>query len=142
MDIEEGEPCVQCGLCCRIFGDSISPTSENLFRWLTEGRLDILMHFSACRPDGTWVRCDRLKPGDLGALSAIELFDPDTGEYPVVCPFLRRSGKRRFLCSIHTTKPEMCEQYRPWIWGETGIRSCIALRIRPSLMRRLSGEEQ
>ncbi len=137
MDPDDEEPCVQCGLCCRVFGDSISPTQENVYRWITEGRNDILCHFSACRSDGTKVRCDRIPVEEIGNTVSFELFDTDTGQYPVACPFLRRTGKKRFICSIHSSKPEMCDNYRPWIWGETGIRSCKAVRERKSWGSRL-----
>jgi Fe-S-cluster containining protein len=119
--------CEQCGLCCRIFGDRISPTPMNLFLWMEAGRSDILCHFSACLNEGRWINCADLKPEDLGNLSAVELKDPVTGEYPPVCPFLHRVSKKRYVCRIHTVKPEMCCHYQPWIWGETYFNQCKAL---------------
>ena len=34
--------CTQCGICCKVFGDSISPTTENVYSWIINGRTDIL----------------------------------------------------------------------------------------------------
>jgi Fe-S-cluster containining protein len=56
--------------------------------------------------------------------------DPDTHDYLSACPFLRRVGRRRYLCGIHDTKPAMCCTYKPWIWGETNVNRCRALMKR------------
>jgi Fe-S-cluster containining protein len=56
--------------------------------------------------------------------------DPDTHDYLSACPFLRRVGRRRYLCGIHDTKPSMCCAYKPWIWGETNVNRCRALMKR------------
>ncbi len=125
---EEEEPCEQCGLCCKIFGDRISPTTANLFHWQENDRNDILRYFFALRRDGSWVNCANLKPDELGDLVTIELRDPSTGSYLAVCPFLRRTSRSRYICGIHNTKPEMCENYLPWIWGETYFNKCKALK--------------
>jgi Fe-S-cluster containining protein len=116
--------CDQCGTCCKVFGDSISPTLENIYHWLTNNRSDILRHFSACFEDGTWKNCAELRPDDLGDIITVEMRDPDSGALVSACPFLRRVSKKRYLCSIHTAKPEMCDNYKPWIWGETYLRRC------------------
>jgi Fe-S-cluster containining protein len=121
------EPCELCGLCCKILGDGIAPTEMNLLRWMEEGRTDILRHFSAFLEDGRMVRCSELAPGDLGSVVTVELRNPETGELTTACPFLRRTGRRRYICSIHTTKPEMCVNYQPWIFGETYFNRCRAL---------------
>lgn len=127
---EDPDDCLQCGLCCKIFGDRIAPTVENLYAWLEGGRHDILRFFMACREDGTWVPCTDLAIPDLGEIHAVEMRDPDTGGYLSVCPFLRRVSKNRYLCGIHTMKPEMCRNYQPWIWGETYFNRCRALKER------------
>jgi Fe-S-cluster containining protein len=128
-DIDE-EPCEQCGLCCRIFGNAITPTAENLFQWIERERTDILRFFFACKEDGTWVNCADLKSEELGELVVVEMRDPDTHDYLCACPFLRRVGKRRYLCGIHDTKPAMCCTYKPWIWGETNVNRCRVLAKR------------
>ena len=121
------EPCELCGLCCKILGDGIAPTETNLLRWMEDGRTDILRHFTAFLEDGRRVRCSELTPSDLGGMVSAELRDPVTGELVTACPFLRRTGRRRYICSIHTTKPEMCINYQPWIFGETYFNRCKAL---------------
>jgi len=96
----EEDLCLQCGLCCRVFGVGISPTPENLYSWVAERRLEILRHFSACRTDGTWVPCTELDALEIGGIARVEMRDPETGGYPAVCPFLRRVGKSRYACAI------------------------------------------
>jgi len=124
----ERDDCEQCGLCCRIFGNSITPTVMNLYSWIEQGRKDILRFFSAARDDGLRVNCADLLPEDLGAIILIEMRDPETGDYLTVCPFLRRIEKDRYICDIHTVKPEMCRNYQPWVWGETYFGRCKALK--------------
>jgi len=126
----EEDPCEQCGLCCRIFGNTITPTHDNLYTWIEQGRRDILRHFSAFLEDGSRVNCSDLKPEDLGSVIRVEMIEPDSGTYPTVCPFLRRVTKNRYLCGIHAVKPEMCRNYQPWIWGETYFGRCRALKTR------------
>jgi len=116
--------CEQCGTCCKVFGDSISPTTENIYHWLTNNRSDILRHFSACFANGTWKNCAELEPDELGSIITVEMRDPVTGMLVSSCPFLTRVSKKRYICSIHTAKPDMCDNYKPWIWGETYLRRC------------------
>lgn len=127
---QDPDECMQCGLCCKIFGDKIFPTQENLYSWMTGGRTDILRFFMARRSDGGWVPCTELSPSDLGDVHAVEMRDPSTGGYLPACPFLRRVSRSRYLCGIHPEKPEMCRNYQPWIWGETFFNRCRALRKR------------
>jgi Fe-S-cluster containining protein len=116
--------CAQCGVCCKIFGDSISPTIENVYHWIENERTDILEHFSACGEDGSWTKCSDLLVCDLSGVVSIELRDPDSGKLVSSCPFLVRVSKNRYLCSIHLSKPAMCDNYKPWLWGETYFRRC------------------
>ncbi len=124
----EDEPCEQCGLCCRIFGPGITPTTANIFVWIEQERKDILRWFIAFMENGSTIPCIDLPAEDLGNMVAIEMRNPDTGEYVTVGPFLRRVAKQRYLCGIHQVKPEMCCNYQPWIWGETYFNRCQALR--------------
>jgi len=133
----EDEPCEQCGLCCRIFGAGIAPTAANVFTWMENDRSDILRWFVAFVENGSGpVPCTTLSPEDLGSVVVFEMRNPDTGGYVTVCPFLRRAGKERYLCGIHTVKPDMCCTYQPWVWGETYFNRCRSLRNR----RREPGE--
>jgi Fe-S-cluster containining protein len=124
----EDEPCEQCGLCCRIFGPVITPTSANVYIWIEQGRTDILRWFVACMENGTAIPCTELPAENLGNTVSFEMRNPDTGEYVTVCPFLRRVAKQRYLCGIHAVKPDMCCTYQPWIWGETYFNRCRALK--------------
>ncbi|HVP97591.1 YkgJ family cysteine cluster protein [Methanoregula sp.] len=127
----EEEPCEQCGLCCRIFGPGIAPTAANVYLWIEQGRTDILRWFVAYVTGGNSpVPCTELSAEDLGNVAVFEMRDPETGGYVTVCPFLRRVAKERYLCGIHTVKPEMCCTYQPWIWGETCFNRCKSLARR------------
>lgn len=125
----DDEPCEQCGLCCRILGPGIAPTTENVYTWIDQGRTDILRGFVAFIENGSGpVPCTVLAKEDLGSVVVFEMRNPDTGEYVTVCPFLRRVSKERYLCGVHTLKPEMCWNYQPWIWGETYFNKCKSLK--------------
>ena len=124
----DDEPCEQCGLCCRIFGPGITPTAANVYVWIEQGRKDILRWFVAFMENSTTRPCTDLLPEDLGNTVSFEMRNPDTGDYVTVCPFLRRVAKQRYLCGIHTVKPDMCCTYQPWIWGETYFNRCKALK--------------
>ena len=125
---EEYNGCEQCGLCCKVFGDRITPTAENVLSWMEEGREDILRFTYGCRTDDEWVCCVHLEPRDLGDLVIIEFREPGTARYLPACPFLRRKDKKKYSCAIHDVEPEMCRNYRPWIWGETYFPRCPAVR--------------
>ncbi|HOT02810.1 MAG TPA: YkgJ family cysteine cluster protein [Methanolinea sp.] len=125
---DQADYCLQCGLCCKIFGDRITPAPENLFSWMEDGRGDVLRFFMACLDDGRWVWCNELSPRDISGIHVVEMRDPSTGGFPTVCPFLRRVAKDRYICSIHELKPEMCRNYQPWVWGETYFNRCPGLK--------------
>ena len=140
---ETGDECEQCGLCCKVFGDRITPTVMNLYSWMEDGRTDILRHFSASMSSGRCINGADLEPEDLGDILTIEMRDPESGEYPAVCPFLRRIERERYVCSIHTVKPDMCCNYMPWVYGETYFPRCRALgtRKKKSPWARLSDQD-
>jgi Fe-S-cluster containining protein len=121
------EGCRQCGLCCKVFGDRITPTVMNLYTWMEGGRTGILRHFSVCLGEKKFARADHITQSDLHDVTSIELRDPETGGYVPVCPFLHRDGRNRYLCTIHDDKPDMCCNYMPWVWGETYFPRCKAL---------------
>jgi Fe-S-cluster containining protein len=124
----DDDPCEQCGFCCRIFGPGITPTVSNLYIWIDQGRTDILRWFVASLENGRSVNGTGLRAEDLGNVVLVEMINPETGEYVTVCPFLRRVTKTRYLCGIHSVKPEMCCTYQPWVWGETYFNRCQALK--------------
>ena len=127
MHAPEDLECTQCGTCCKVFGDSISPTIENVYSWIINDMSDILVHFTACMSDGTSKNCKDLDPMDLADVSSFEIRDPSTGELASSCPFLKRISKNVYICSIHYAKPDMCDNYKPWIWGETYLKRCKTL---------------
>ncbi|HNX17537.1 MAG TPA: YkgJ family cysteine cluster protein [Methanoregula sp.] len=126
--VPDEEPCEQCGLCCRIFGPGIAPTTANVYTWIEQGRTDILRWFVAFMENREPVNCADLCAEDLGSVVFFEMRNPETGGYVTVCPFLRRVEKQRYLCGIHMVKPEMCWNYQPWIWGETYFNQCQYLK--------------
>jgi Fe-S-cluster containining protein len=126
--VPDDEPCEQCGLCCRIFGPGIAPTAANVYLWMEQGRADILRWFVAFMENGAAIPCTGLLSEDLGNVVSFGMRHPDTGDYVTVCPFLRRVEKTRYLCGIHTVKPDMCCTYQPWVWGETYFNRCPALK--------------
>ena len=124
----DDEPCEQCGLCCRIFGPGIAPTPANVYVWIEQNRTDILQWFVAFMENGTVMKCTDISAEDLGNVISFEMRNAEAGEYVTVCPFLRRVAKARYLCGIHTVKPDMCCNYQPWVWGETYFNRCPALK--------------
>jgi len=135
--------CRQCGLCCKVFGDRITPTVMNLYTWMESGRTGIMKHFSVCLGEKKFARADHITQEDLSDVTSIELRNPETGGYVAVCPFLCRAGRNRYLCSIHDEKPEMCCNYMPWVWGETYFPRCKALdgMVQQLYLAKLEGKE-
>ena len=74
----EDEPCEQCGLCCRIFGPGITPTTANVHIWMEQERTDILRWFVALMEKSTPVKCTDLIPEDLGDIVSVEMRNPKT----------------------------------------------------------------
>ncbi len=131
------EPCEQCGLCCRIFGPGITPSASNVYIWIEQNRTDILQWFVAYMEQGDPVNCAAITMEDLGNAVCFELRNPESGEYVTVCPFLRRVAREKYLCGIHTVKPDMCCNYQPWVWGETHFNRCPALKHAEQKSRQL-----
>lgn len=86
---EKNSGCLACGICCDLYGASLTASLQDIERWRTEGRSDILSEVGA---DGTlWVRGD--------------------GSRHETCPFIVRQGPDRAICGIHEAKPEICRGY-------------------------------
>lgn len=83
-----GQGCNACGVCCELYGHTVTSSEEDLDRWRAEGREEIL----------TWA----LTPPE-------ERLDG--------CPFLERDDAGEGICGIHTTKPKMCRAYPTEIHG-------------------------
>jgi Fe-S-cluster containining protein len=91
--------CQRCGRCCRELDYHGAFTRRDYRRLHNAGRNDILECVAVYpRPDGTsayriWVR-------------------PGTRELEKRCPFLQHeSSRNRWLCRIHTLRPDICRQY-------------------------------
>ncbi|HDP24835.1 MAG TPA: YkgJ family cysteine cluster protein [Deltaproteobacteria bacterium] len=87
--------CARCGTCC--LADMIAyVTQEDLDRWKSQGRQDIL-HIIETR-NAAWM-------GD-------HFVSADSGRYLHACPFLRIQGQT-CACSIYETRPAVCRDYVP-----------------------------
>ncbi len=113
--------CLRCGRCCR-YGPSINATKEDLERWVTGDRTDILTFFEAYCTDGTYVNCASFNTDQsLSRVLWTDMINPDTGDYYKDCPFLRPLSDHEWYCSIYKTRPTICIRFRPWEWGEKGV---------------------
>jgi len=93
----EKEPdiqCLRCGSCCH--ADMMAYASpEDIRRWETEGRTDILAHVREY--ETVWAG-DRIVTA--------------RGIHLTSCVFLNSDGKNLF-CEIYQTRPMVCREYRP-----------------------------
>jgi Fe-S-cluster containining protein len=98
-----GSPCTGCGKCCtnaRFMG-SLFATGKDVKRWRREGRDDILRYAAVLGPASN-------PHADLW-------IDPKTGDSRQRCPFvLKVPGTKRYTCTIHDTRPQVCRNYEPW----------------------------
>jgi len=91
--------------------------SSDLLRWYDEGRLDILIHVAAITKDGKPANCALMTRDALTELICRDGWvDRDARNYIDICPFLSQAGEKRWLCSIHKTKPDICRDYNPEDW--------------------------
>ncbi len=91
--------CCQCGCCCRFLEYRNEVTAEDVARWKTLGREDIL----------EWVEEIR---HDKQGVSFRAWVTPRTREAVDVCPFLQEvSEKGRWRCRIHDARPGFCRQF-------------------------------
>ncbi|MCK4313641.1 YkgJ family cysteine cluster protein [Candidatus Bathyarchaeota archaeon] len=85
--------CEKCGRCCRNTKWTVNLNSrlvrEDIERWRREGRQDILQYVLVFEGLG----------GDLLDLNRMFLS---------TCPFLKKGKDRKYMCSIHGTKPFAC----------------------------------
>ena len=93
--------CRACGICCELYGHTLTAGPEDLTRWASEGRGDLLAR--------------------VGCESAL-WFDPETGVRLAACPYLKRRGKGSARCAIHATKPWICKAYPTSVHGHRCVR--------------------
>ena len=83
--------CKRSGDCCIILWGSFEATHEDIVRWKSEGRQDILKH----------IRIDSSDPRSLRGVFVTES-----------CPFLKKEHETGlYSCAIHETKPFYCRLY-------------------------------
>lgn len=85
--------CSHCGRCCRKLSYTRDCTRDDILRWENAGRTDILDRIKGSESDGYEI-----------------WFNPLTGSFFDVCPWLSREGSRQF-CTIHEIKPDTCREY-------------------------------
>ncbi len=123
------DDCQRCGECCKRWGTALAGTTDDLYRWLEEGRYDILQYCSARMYDGTVVCGSELTVSDLGDVYVVDLWKAPDGSSLTVCPFLSYDDAGLSLCTIHADKPSVCRRFTPYSWDnyET-ILDCPAHR--------------
>lgn len=90
--------CRQCGQCCRTLDYHREITAEDVDRWRTLDRQDILEWVGVFKTAGQTTYRIWIQPG-TGALAA-------------QCPFLiQPTDKNAYTCAIHAIKPGVCSDY-------------------------------
>jgi Fe-S-cluster containining protein len=98
--------CQRGGACCRRFS-WLTAHTEDIERWMDEGREDILQY------------ADMYIYSVTGAADL--WFHPETGEELPRCPFLRKvRNKRVYECEIYDTRPMMCRGFPHPDYNEDG----------------------
>ncbi len=82
--------CRRSGDCCIIHWGSFEATHDDIMRWRSQRRDDILRHISIDSTDASNQR---------------GIFVPKS------CPFLGRDKQGLYMCKIHETKPFYCRAY-------------------------------
>jgi len=90
-----------CGYCCRA-PIALIMMPEDYERWKRQGRSDILRYASARTSEG------------YGTL----WIDADDDKELSYCPFLKKVGEDKHICTIHDTKPKVCREFWcEWSYG-------------------------
>ncbi len=84
-----------CGECCRAPVILITKPSDYR-RWARQRRSDILRYASVPPVQGY---------GDLW-------IDIEGSEGSNYCPFIKKVGNYKYICTIHNTKPKVCKEFR------------------------------
>ena len=86
--------CKRCGRCCREAQGFLQATPEDIRRWRSQHRQDILSY------------------ADIYPLDFADLwFDPRSGRELSRCPFLKKVGRKKYECTIYDTRPEQCRDW-------------------------------
>jgi Fe-S-cluster containining protein len=90
-----------CGYCCRA-PIALIVMLEDYERWKRQGRSDILRYASARTSEG----CGTL------------WIDADKDKELSYCPFLKKVGGDKHICTIQDTKPTVCREFWcEWSYG-------------------------
>ncbi|WP_457555024.1 YkgJ family cysteine cluster protein [Candidatus Pyrohabitans sp.] len=92
--VAEAEKCRRCGECCLTLGRKIQASPGDIERWIREGNEKVLRRLKMKEHKGELITDGTLEIGD------------DRGR----CVFLTRVSNT-YACSIHETKPEVCQEY-------------------------------
>jgi len=91
--------CHQCGRCCRSLDYHHDVTAADVARWKSLARDDILR----------WVDPEARQNDSVGYRIWVV---PGTHQLAEACPFLKREpAANRWVCDIHTVKPQICRNY-------------------------------
>ncbi|MDD4254415.1 MAG: YkgJ family cysteine cluster protein [Methanofollis sp.] len=92
--------CIRCGECCSQMGDVHVVREEcGDGSFLMENRYTCEVHAVRIDPDKTHLLPDR------------SIFE----RWPLACPFLREDpADGKACCTIHDTRPDICQEYRCW----------------------------
>jgi Fe-S-cluster containining protein len=119
--------CLRCGRCCKVAGEVLHITQNDVDRWEREGRKDILeklflvrMSCSNCNiewPPHVGENCPEC--GKVSKSGVYYWLDPRMPKNWLAqlmgspkCPFLKKIwNKDEYLCGINETKPEICREF-------------------------------
>ncbi|MDO9324134.1 MAG: YkgJ family cysteine cluster protein [Methanoregula sp.] len=88
--------CAQCGECCSSMGEIIEIREE--------------LDSCSFRIGLTVTGEDRIVSLDADKQDLFRLTEIKTVR-PMACPLLRKDGNKKFVCSVHASRPELCRQY-------------------------------
>jgi len=127
--VTENQDCRQCGKCCEKWGWDQKGIIEDIIPWLSENRRDILQHVSILLKDGTAIGGGVVLEEDLSRIASVYYWIGPDGKVLYHCPFYERRSDGKVYCRIHTAKPAVCQDFKPWkaVWHDYGL-NCPACR--------------
>jgi uncharacterized protein len=102
--------CQQCGECCSSMGEIIE--------------IRDVLDPATFRIGFTATGEERIVSLDPEKQELFRKYDIRTSR-PMACPFLRENSSKKFVCSVHASRPELCRQYscyRILVLDSTGNR--------------------
>jgi Fe-S-cluster containining protein len=130
--IQKEPKCGMCGECCRRIGFALAITTRDWRRWIKEGREDILQYVRPSRMIDRRFRFTELSREeglrDIWVCGDVWIH-PKTGHNLNKCPFLKSVSQKKYVCTIHDTKPEVCRQF--WCDYAYGVGNRGELKRQP-----------